>query len=80
MPPLAAASTLSFLFLSFLSSGPFITFHVAPQLAVGSSDTLIVCLVFTVGFCLGGKAGGGRDGKPGGSGTTKPDCFNTIVE
>lgn len=61
------------------SKGAFITFHSAPQFAVGNSETLILCLL-AVCAGLGGNEGAGRDGKPGGVGTTKPDCLRTIVE
>lgn len=75
---LSVLSVLPF-FFSLFSSGPLIAFHKAPQLVVGSSETLFVCFAVVADFEPGGRAGGLRQGKTSGVGTTNLESLKTMV-
>lgn len=71
----AAAS--EFPLLDFFSKGAFIKLHKAPQFAMGISDSVSGALRGSLE--RGGNGGTGRALKPGGDGTTTPDCLVTMV-
>ena len=83
--PSSFPNVLSFSsFLPRFSRGALMTFHRAPQFAVGISLSLFTfggaTSFNTTEFVLGGRAGGGRGANPGGVGTTNPESLKTIVE